>query len=324
MINIAIIGAGQLGSRHLQALASVKKIIHIQVVDPVEESLKTANARFNEVSGSFKGKISFHSSISELEKELEVVIIATSSKIRRAVIEQVVAHSTVNFLILEKFLFINKADYISIGQLLNEKRITAWVNCPRRMMTFYKELQKELKGPIDFTATGNAWGLGCNGIHLLDLFAFLSNNKEIHLSNDLINDKVLDSKRKGYIEFTGTIKGSAEGSSFVITSHEGEIASPLQINITTSTAKYNIQEGATAKVQISKEKNHWVLEEKSFVMPFQSQLTNIVVDDILETGNCTLTSYNESAHLHVLFLDNLLEHLRKVNNNNNINECPIT
>ena len=42
MKTIAIIGAGQLGSRHLQALVAVDFPLTVQVVDPSNEALKIA------------------------------------------------------------------------------------------------------------------------------------------------------------------------------------------------------------------------------------------------------------------------------------------
>ena len=38
MKTICIIGAGQLGSRHLQALKNVSKVLRVYVVDPFEQS----------------------------------------------------------------------------------------------------------------------------------------------------------------------------------------------------------------------------------------------------------------------------------------------
>ena len=68
MKNIALIGCGQLGSRHLQALAFVKHKVKIQVVDSSSDSLKIAEIRFKEVSQNFEGHISFHNDIRDLEK----------------------------------------------------------------------------------------------------------------------------------------------------------------------------------------------------------------------------------------------------------------
>ena len=46
---IAIIGAGQLGSRHLQGLTKIKQDIHITVIDPNPSALEIARQRFVEM-----------------------------------------------------------------------------------------------------------------------------------------------------------------------------------------------------------------------------------------------------------------------------------
>ena len=324
MINIAIIGAGQLGSRHLQALANSENLLSIQVIDPSIDSLKTAEIRFNEIATNFTGKISYSTDIATLERNIEIAIVATNSKVRRIVIERLISQSKVKNLILEKFLFTKEEDYYAIERLLNENRINAWVNCARRIIPFYKDLQKELSGNIHFTAVGNAWGLGCNSIHLLDLFAFFTQTTDITLSNDLIDKSILESKRAGYIEFTGTITGYTDKHSFLITSFPSSSSSPLQIRIDTPNARYSIEEGVTAKVRVSKMENGWKWEEWTFQMPFQSQMTNRVIEKLLDEGTCDLPSYKESSKLHVLLLKGFIGVLQKMNNDNSIDECLIT
>ena len=323
MKRIAIIGAGQLGSRHLQALAVSKHLLDIQVMDTSEESLKIAESRFNEVAKDFKGKISFVKSIDLLEKEIELAIVATNSKVRRMVIEQLTSHSNIKNFILEKFLFPNESDFDVIEKLIQEAKISTWVNCPRRMMPLYKMLKQEVKGPIHFSVTGNAWGLGCNGIHLLDLFSYLIDSTAIEIDNELIDSEIIESKRAGYIEFTGTIKGVAGKNTMSITSFSNA-SSPVSISIQTPTARYSIQEGAETKVWISKLENNWAWEEQSHKMLFQSQLTNIAVDSIIDNGTCDLTTYSESSLLHKLFLNNLIQFLQLQKNDQSIKECLIT
>lgn len=323
MINISIIGAGQLGSRHLQALAQLKRPVSLHVVDPSAEALKTAEQRFQEVATSFDGNISFYGNIDSLPKSQELVIVATGSKIRRSVIEQILAHAQVKFLVLEKFLFTKLADYEAVGTLLQQKNVKTWVNCPRRMMPYYQQLQQQLEGPIHFFATGNEWGLGCNGIHLVDLFAFLTKHSNIHLFHQLIDKKVHASKRSGYVEFTGTITGYAGEHSLHLTSFEGT-PSPLHIHLHTPTVRYSIQEGPLAKVWISRAANNWQWEEAEFSMPFQSQLSHVMVEEILQTGHSSLTEYEESARLHRHFLANLLQFQHALSNVSTTDEVLIT
>lgn len=50
MYNIIIIGAGQLGSRHLQGVLKSTYALNVTVVDPSEESLNTARERAEKIS----------------------------------------------------------------------------------------------------------------------------------------------------------------------------------------------------------------------------------------------------------------------------------
>ena len=87
MHTIAIIGAGQIGSRHLQALALSNYNLNIQIVDPYAESLKNAQKRFDQVNQNFTGNIAYFQQIKEIHKKIDIVIVATTSIDRRKVVE---------------------------------------------------------------------------------------------------------------------------------------------------------------------------------------------------------------------------------------------
>ena len=48
-LNVSIIGSGQIGSRHLQALAHLQESVRIQLVDPSQSSLEVACQRFHSI-----------------------------------------------------------------------------------------------------------------------------------------------------------------------------------------------------------------------------------------------------------------------------------
>ncbi len=52
MYKIALIGAGQIGSRHLQALALTKIPISVEVVGRSSQSLVKAKERFEQIQGT--------------------------------------------------------------------------------------------------------------------------------------------------------------------------------------------------------------------------------------------------------------------------------
>ena len=68
MYQLAVIGAGQLGSRHLQGLAKANLEAEIWVVDVSQESLNIAQSRYNEVK-SDKMKVHFITDFSKIASE---------------------------------------------------------------------------------------------------------------------------------------------------------------------------------------------------------------------------------------------------------------
>ncbi len=321
-----MIGAGQLGSRHLQALALLREEGVIHVVDPSAQSRETAFQRFKEVIDQ-SGRITaqFRASISELPDDLDIAIVATNSDVRRQVVEQLLGHSRVKFLILEKVLFQKLDDYDAVQQLLDTHCVEAWVNCPRREWPLYRGLKKRLSGKqlYEVHVSGSNWGLGCNSIHLIDLIAFLSDKSEYVLFIDLLDPCTTASKRPGFIEFTGILNGRfSSGPSFSIASYaQGTL--PDVIEVCGDGCRLLIRE-SEKRLWVSSDSDQWHWLEESFDVPYQSRLTNIVVERILETGKCDLPTYHESAHLHKPLQSGLLAHMAGIDPGRTANLCPIT
>ncbi len=205
MKKIAIIGGGNIGSRHLQGVAALDEAVEIFVVEPSKDAIGIAKNRFAEITTSGNHRLTFYNNIKDLPAKLDIGIVATSSAVRREVIENLLEHSEVEFLILEKFMFTRNSDFTAVARLLEEKGVKAYVDCGRRAMDTYKELKEALKDAsyIDMTVTGGEWGLACNGIHMLDLYAFLTEGGEFEFDNNLLDKRIYESKRHGYIEFGG-------------------------------------------------------------------------------------------------------------------------
>src|SRR6185295_6672376 len=101
-LNIILVGAGQIGSRHLQALTLLKTNAQIDVVDPSRESLDTTRQRFEEAQKNSKARheVRYSTEISsQLKKSYDFGIIATSSAVRRNSVDQLLKVSTVKNLI---------------------------------------------------------------------------------------------------------------------------------------------------------------------------------------------------------------------------------
>ena len=152
MKKVSIIGAGQLGSRHLQGLKTAQSEMGIWVIDASEESLKVAKERCEAVESKTPKTVHYEQNIDVLPQNLDLVIVATGSKPRASIIKALLAHSTVSYLVLEKFLFTRLQDYDEIEALLKEKGVKSWVNCPRRMWPSYEAIKKLINKdkPVSF------------------------------------------------------------------------------------------------------------------------------------------------------------------------------
>src|SRR3989344_7196196 len=143
---IIIIGAGQIGSRHLQALRAVRHPLDIVVYDPSEKSLAQAKGRYDAFpSNASPHSVHYTQQFPEItDRGIDIAILSTNSDARRKMCENLLKFHRVKYIILEKLLFQKKSDFSIIQKLFHKSKTRAWVNCPMRIMPFYKNIKNEL------------------------------------------------------------------------------------------------------------------------------------------------------------------------------------
>lgn len=319
-----IIGAGQLGSRHLQALLKLKWEQQIYVLDSSVASLELARVRANEIANVHTTY--FITDWGELPGEFDLVIVATGANVRSQIVKQLLANYGIKNLILEKVLFQDLASYEEIGLLLSEAGTPTWVNHPRRMFSHYQDIKKiiaETNETAVFSLAGSNWGLACNALHFIDLFAFLSNSAVNNLDFDWIDKVIHESKRLGNIEFTGTVKGIFENKSiFSITAFDGEIGD-ITLCISTNSNHWIIQEGRAQNIIHLSKENGFEAQLSTFVAEYQSTLTTKIAESIFENGTCELPTYEEACLSHIPFIKASLREYTEITGIES-NLCPIT
>ena len=215
MHNILLIGAGQLGSRHLQGLMKCNLPVRIEVVEPDERNRNTAAERAKQIEGSGNvTELSFRNSIDEIMfSEADLAIIATNSDVRADVIVKLTTKVNVRHLILEKVVYQSLEIFDQQICLIEALGIKTWVNYPRRIYPFYRNLKNELPADekVSLTISGSNWGLGCNSLHFIDLFSFLTGKSECKTDYALLDPEILQSKRPGFVEFSGRMGFSPVG-----------------------------------------------------------------------------------------------------------------
>lgn len=302
-----LIGAGQLGSRHLQGLIKNLQQLEIYVLDLSENSIKIALEREKEITHTHK--VVYTISWEKLPDYFELVIIATNANVREHVIHKLLEKHKVDFLILEKVLFQELAAYQRVQDLLAQHNVVTYVNHPRRIFESYKNIKANLDLNTEgvYNVVGGNWGLGCNALHFLDLFVYLSGKQLKDINVHSIDDKILESSRTGFVEFTGTLTGHLSDSScFSITSLQGE-SSSITVTIFNNEQRFIIQEGGTPQIFKMKKENLYNCEREDFKIQYQSELSTNISQELLEKGFCLLPTYDESRHTHELFITEMLK-----------------
>lgn len=301
MYNAAIIGAGQLGSRHLQGLKTSSLPFKIWVLDNSEESLSLAKQRYDSVQQIGDKEIYLVTKIERLPENLDFVVVATGSLPRASLLKALLSHSRVRYMVLEKVLFPRLAEYEEIAQLIKEKGVKCWVNCVRRLFGVFHQVELSLTGnPIKMQYEGAEWGLCCNSIHLIDLFMMFTREDKYTLDTSNLLPEVVDSKRKGYIEFFGTIKAKTpKGSCLTLICNKDKSDNDSVISIKDGNNVILIDEGKSTLTING--------IQSSFRLPYQSETTGIYADMLLKTEYLPLTTFDISARYHKEFISKMLD-----------------
>jgi len=322
---IIIIGAGELGSRHLQGLTKISDKISITVLDPSPLALKKAEKRYNEIPKSkFIKKIEFINSMNLIKSSVDLAIFSTNADIRFTVIQNFLSKYSAKYIIIEKIAFQSIKDFEKISSILNEKNIKAWVNCPRRTFPFFAKLKERTikSSKVHLSVEGSKWGLACNSIHFLDTLAFLSDQTDFFISDSNYEKKIFNSKRNGFLELSGmlTVKSKRGDILNIIDNRSGQIPFKISIHFDDIIVEIDQNNGIVKEFHKS-EINDYTKED--YPLFLQSDLTGIQVEQIIKNSFSELTSFKESYKLHVPLIESFNQHFSSVMNKN-ITVCPIT
>ncbi|HLO78458.1 MAG TPA: Gfo/Idh/MocA family oxidoreductase [Magnetospirillum sp.] len=324
-IEVLIVGGGGIGSRHLQAIAASNKPLSITVVDPAEASREVARQRFHEITAGAEHKLSLTATLDDAPREIDVCIVATPAHVRRAVVEQLIAHAKVRYLILEKILFQTRGDYAAVARLLAEAGTKAWVNTPRRLWPQYGVMRDQIagNGPVALhVVSGRRTALGTNSIHFLDTLDFLAGgDRQWTLRGDRLGRLEGGSRHTHAVEFQGCLYGfSDKGDVFSFTLHDDNTTHVLDISA--KGYRWLVRE-AQSTALVASEAEGWAWREAEFPLVFQSRITGDVVADLLGKGDCALPTLAQSSSLHLAVLDAYFEALGLPQDAEDV-QCPVT
>lgn len=318
---ILIVGVGQLGSRYLQGMAGVDYPLDIFLVDPSKQSLETAVDRFRVTSPKQEINIKLLSSVHEIDKEVDLAIIATTANVRLQVIQGLLQSTKIHHWILEKILFQNIREYDIAEKIFYNQCSRQWVNCAQRLWPFFIELKQWASDPnLVILATGSNWGLACNAVHNTDIAHFIWGTELRHTA---YLDKTLQrSKRAGFVEFTGIFDTHAKNGGLLRQISYQQDNSPFSFTAI-HPSFHRVWNILTGKLIEANEQTNWQWQEREMAVPLQSQITGQIVNDIFQKSECGLPRFEESVALHRETLQTLLDSARYVGHDFGV-VCPIT
>lgn len=319
---IILVGCGNIGSRHLQALVKLPYDTEIHIVEPSKESKKLAQSRLDEVLYDKKNHIFFwHESIKELENKSDIVIVATPSVGRVNLINQLLELGHLRFLI-EKVVCQSEEEYLYLLNRMKVYNAKGWVHTPKRCFKSYqkiKELLSDSNG-VSLSVLATNYGLGSNAIHYIDLFSWLNDDYKIKLDGQFLLNELLPNKRgDNFKEFVGTITGSLTNGSFLSLSFLPSPFTMVLVNIDGKNMHFVIDE-TRETIQFFKGMQ---IKQDKFEYEHVSNLTTAIIDEILQNDSCSLPTLDDSFHGHLEIFRVLNTHLKKILNED-VKLCPIT
>lgn len=315
--SVLLVGAGELGSRHLQSLATLSAC-RIDVVEPSEAAQDLARQRLLQITAH--AQVHFLSSIEHIAKHYDLAIVATGSSGRFDVTSRLLKQVELKFLILEKVLFQQSDHYVQTLQFLTKSAVQVFVNCPRRLFPLYQQFREQYFGsPIKLNVSGNLWGMACNSIHFIDVVAFLTGEALLEVDGSGLN-RTFSSKRPGYLEVEGQLQATFSQGSTLMLQCTADTEQPMTIQLRCQISQHDL----VIDEQLGQIQNidDGSLLLKGLPMLYQSQLTANVVNDLRKYSHCGLTPFSESVSLHQPLLAALLAFFRQ--EQPLLDFCPIT
>ena len=299
MKKILIVGCGEIGSRFLQASLQVNDVNQIDVLEFSDQAVEVARSRMNQIHfDSETIKVNWHKSLNSICQGADLCIIATQADGREHIFNEVFNIGIKNIL-TEKIVTQSLATYNEILSNAEKLGVNVWVNCKSRDYPFWKYLKTKIdpEGELLYHSIGGNHGLCTNGLHTLDLFAFLSDSKKLVDTNSRI-DRILHTTKRNKYDLSGAfhLTGAGKSKCIIDFSANGS-ASVLEI---VATQQYRwMFEQSTGRAYESSQENKWILEP----IPFEGDLSisNMsikFISDILIKNQCGLPTLQQTYPAH--------------------------
>ena len=308
---VLIVGLGNIGSRHLEGLVADCEDLAVYVVDNDPHVKSRITERMWEQLIRKNIAISFSSKYDDLPPVVDYVIIATLSNVRLSVLENVLKNTRPTTILFEKVLFNKREHYDVAIELVDSLEINALTCCPRRIFPAYKrskEFFRDSLNPIsEINITGGDICLGCNGVHFVDLIEFFS-GEEVLIVKEELDSGIIESKRTGFVEFSGRLKGVSGPIQFSLDSKRN-CDEQIVVELISEDNIIIVREGDSKVIFKNRLSGEEIIEEHR--TPFLSELSGVVANLVFDGEVTGLPTLKNASDSHQALLDVLSTHAAK-------------
>ncbi len=312
---VLIAGAGHLGSRYLQSLASAPMPLEIHLLSPDQQSLRNCSDRWSHVGGdSTRHCIVSHYTIETLPEVVDLVVVSSTADVRVKLVEEIAATTDVGYWVIEKVLAQNPTDLERLKCATATAKKT-WVNYYMLAEGLYSEVKARLsnQNPVHMEVAGCDWGLASNGLHFLHLFKWFNDSPIDSLSDNELATAWRKAKRPGNWEIFGGLGATClNGAVLNMRVHEGPTS--YRLFIKDGESEWEIFEEAGRALRS---------DGLQIVCPVHLQSKRHLVPEILLTGDCRLPKLQDVLTTDSLFLQLMLDCWRRCEDQNAL-RVPIT
>tara|TARA_B100000315_G_scaffold258428_1_gene310481 strand:- start:4106 stop:5143 length:1038 start_codon:yes stop_codon:yes gene_type:complete len=324
---VLVVGSGEIGTRHLQAVASLSEVSEIEVVDPRAASLQLGQERLAAISDLNPScQIRWLTSIDEACFGGGLCIVATQAEGRYEIVRDVVKKLNYQSFLLEKVVTQSLTDYERLLALSEERHLNVWINCKTRAYPFHKRAIAKFdpQDPIQFFVNAGNHGLAVNGIHSIDLFTFYDRCSSLMSTSAYIDPTLHPSKRGNHVfDLSGILEARSEkGSRMVVSYAHDHLASDIYV---VSSKQYRFVLDHTNRWAFESDaETGWVLRPVAFEGDLRiSHMSKAFVSDILSKGVCDLPTLHDCYIAHE-FMFSVLQPEFSVLMGQRLKQCPIT
>lgn len=204
-MKILLVGTGMMGQRHISSLFNNVKNLDLVIYDKNNKTLQKIKSIWGEKIGLYAN------SLEEINDTFDGAVISTNAKNRKEIIRSVLEMGVKNLLI-EKPVEQSLERFYDTVKLFDNSRAKGYVNFTRRCFDKYEYFYDlinnapQFKGKKVITILGGALGIGCNGIHLIDLVIKLLDPSSYKIKMAQISDEiVLSGRGKEFTDFGGKV-----------------------------------------------------------------------------------------------------------------------